>query len=258
VDQVEEWKGDLVRVDNIIDRMKPILERHTVMLAISRGSVVTAGDVAANGTGSLIDTGTVKALVTNHHVYSYFKERHVEDVRAMLMMSGADDINFLDISEARVLALDEGRDLAVLSVPPDLVARQGKAFFACEVWPPPRPEPGLLVFCFGYPGQGRVPDGFVLGVHANLISLGVERVRADNFVIADIRGDAQHKTPEGREPLTSFGGMSGSAVYGFWKEDVALQLAGFLYGAHGMSLRYATHADHLKADGTIRERTGVV
>ena len=61
-----------MRVDNIIDRMKPILERHTVMLAISRGSVVPAGDVAANGSGSLIDTGTVKALVTNHHVYSYF------------------------------------------------------------------------------------------------------------------------------------------------------------------------------------------
>ena len=129
--------------------------------------VVTAGDVAANGTGSLIDTGTVKALVTNHHVYAYFRERHAEDFRARLMMSGADDVNFLDISEARVLALDEGRDLAVLSVPPYLVARQGKAFFACKVWPPRRPKPGLLVFCFGYPGQGRVPDGFVLGVHAN-------------------------------------------------------------------------------------------
>jgi Trypsin-like peptidase domain len=241
-------------VDNIIDRMALVLERHTVMLAISRGSVVTAGDVAANGTGSLIDTGTVKALVTNHHVYAYFRDRYAEDDRARLMMSGADDVNFLDISEARVLDMDAGRDLAVISVPPELVERQGKSFFACKVWPPPRPEPGLLVFCFGYPGQGRVPDGFVLGAHAELIALGVDRVRANDFVIADIRGDARHQVPEGREPLTSFGGMSGSAVYGFWKEDVALQLAGFFYGAYGMSLMCATHADHLKADGTIRER----
>lgn len=244
-----------MEVNDLIHRIAETLERHTVMLGISRGQVLTADDVSNNGTGSLIDTGTTKFLVTNYHVYAFYKQRHADDSAARLMMSGADGINFLDISEADVVGLDEESDLAVLSVPENLVRHQGKTFFRCDVWPPPRPTPGLLVFCFGYPGQGRVPDGFSLGARANLIALGVDRVRANDFVIADLRGDAEYNVPEGVQPLNSLGGMSGSAVYGFWKEEVALHIAGFMYGGYGMSLMCATHADHLNADGTVRQRT---
>jgi len=42
-------------------------------------------------------------------------------------MSGAHGVNFLDISDAQVIGLDDQRDLAVLNIPEPYVTRQGRS-----------------------------------------------------------------------------------------------------------------------------------
>jgi hypothetical protein len=227
------------------------LGQFTVLLAITDGLAEGAEAVVNNGTGSLIDTGTGKFLVTNHHVYDWFRKRREANPQTKLLMSGGHGVNYLDISFAEVRALDQERDLAVLRIPAHYIESHGKRFYECSSWPPPRPEAGLLAIVHGYPGQGRVPQGETLGARPTIIFLGVADVRGSDFVIADISDDAVLTVPDGAEPLTCLGGMSGSAVYVIRKKP-ALIVAGFMYAASAsMSYIFATHADHLNADGTI-------
>ena len=87
--------------------MGDYLEPYTVMLAFSEKPATRAEDVCDNGTGSLIDTGTAKLLVTNHHVYDHLRDLRFKNPESRLMMSGSHGVNYLDISEAEVVGLDD-------------------------------------------------------------------------------------------------------------------------------------------------------
>jgi hypothetical protein len=231
------------------------IEPFTVMLAIATGGNPLANDVISNATGSLVYTGRRDLLVTNHHVYAEFISRRGASSETVLMMSGADGFHYLDISEAEVLGTDRGRDLAVLHVPRRHVLGQGKWFSVFPSWPPRRPEAGMLAVLYGYPGEGRVPQGDVMGASALSIGLPVASVSDGHFVMADTNGDAHSLVPDGQDPLTSFGGISGSAVYVMVKETATtrpyLFLGGFAYEASGSGMICVTHADHINADGSI-------
>ena len=144
------------------------LELYTVLLAFTEQAATVAADICDNGTGTLIDTGTAKLLVTNHHVYNNLSKLRFKNLESRMLMSGAHGARFHDISKAVAVGPDAQRDLAVLPLPETYVTRQGKQFFKCPSWPPPRPEEGINVLIYGYPVQGRVPQGNVLGVHPNL------------------------------------------------------------------------------------------
>jgi hypothetical protein len=231
------------------------LERHTVLLAFSKGRANSAGDVCNNGTGSLIDTGAAKLLVTNYHVYDHLKDLRDEDGESQILLFGAHGINGLDVSEAIVLGRDDQRDLAVLHIPERYVAGQGKTFFKCPSWPPPRPRPGMPGLVYGYPVEGRVPQGNTLGARPNLVVMRVGDAARDLFTLASDGDDVAMMVPEGAEPLTKFCGMSGGAVYVLDQEADSLVLAGFMYKASfKLDQILATYADHINADGTIRGR----
>jgi len=229
----------------------------TVMLVIMPAeSPVVADDVVASATGSLLYTGQKELLLTNHHVYDKFDSHRRKSPGTILAMSGVDGSRFLDISAAQVLGLDKQRDLAVLHVPSSHVRRQGKMWSVVTKWPPPRPDVGMIAILYGYPGEGRAPEGRVLGASAISIGLPVVSVSDRHFVLVDEHQDAHMYIPEGQTPLTNFGGISGSAVYVLPKNlatiDDAIGLCGFVYEASQSGAILVSHADHINGDGSIR------
>jgi Trypsin-like peptidase domain len=227
----------------------------TVMLAIIRKSDLTPAAIIANGTGSLINTGARQLLVTNDHVYEAFQSRRAVSPDIMLLMSGVDGKPFHDISyDHSVRSRDKDLDLAVLDIPAPLVFKLGKKFSSWDSWPPRRPEEDMQVVVYGYPGQGRIPlDNSSLGICHSVIVKHVASVSSRHFVLANPDSDSVIRNPDGVAPLTSFGGMSGSAAYAITKER-QLILAGFMYSSNDdMDIIFVTHADHIRSDGTIRE-----
>lgn len=228
----------------------------TVMLAITKGVQPGPGNIVAAATGSLVTTRQVDMLVTNHHVYEEFRSLQQESPDAALLMSGAHGSRFLDISRARVLGLDKDRDLAVLHVPLPSILGQRKMVFVPPSWPPPRPKPGMLAILYGYPGQGRVDQGQAVGMSPISIGLPVVSASERHFVLIDEEGTADWEIPDGQDPLTSFGGISGSAVYvlpkGAGVTEQEAFLGGFAYEATPSGAILVTYSDHINADGSIR------
>jgi hypothetical protein len=73
-------------------------------------------------------------------------------------------------------------------------------------------------------------------------------------VLLDEKGET-HVRPHDSPELTHMGGISGSAVY-VWDareeaEDKSMFLGGFAYQAGENSLVFATHADHIRPNGSI-------
>jgi hypothetical protein len=230
----------------------------TVMLAVAKGKSPSPGDIIGNGTGALVATGGGEFLVTNQHVYEDFLKHRDQDPDTTLMMSGAHGIGFLDISTAKVKGRDKDVDLTVLEVPAQYVYKQKKLFMPHIPWPPRRPKTGMLAIVFGYPGQGRSPEGpTALGVSALSIALPITSVGDRHFALFDESGDTVELVPEGQEPLTSYGGISGSAVYVLVPPTETppigeMYLGGFIYEASNSGMFFVSHADHINADGSIR------
>jgi hypothetical protein len=230
----------------------------TVMLTITAKENPTANDVINNGTGSLVYTGQKNLLITNHHVYNTFRVCRQTNPHAKLGMSGAHDSLFVDISDIEVLGLDKNLELAVFEMPPQYVFGRGKLFYVPESksWPPDRPAKGMKGVLIGYPGEGRQPDGGVLGASPLSVGLPIVSVSDRHFVMVDENQDIDIFVPEGQPALTNFGGISGSAVYAM-PENLAepggkMWLCGFAYEQSQSGAIYAMHADYINADGTIK------
>ena len=253
--------GPFVMTDEQFKAMSEALEARchtglgpfTVMLAIVSKLDPTPAGIIANGTGSLINTGTGHFLVTNNHVYDEFRTRRAASPDIMLAMSGVDYRPFRDISHNHsVRGRDKDLDLAVLEIPVPLVVELGKMFSTWTSWPPQRPEKGMRVLVYGYPGQGRVPlSARSLGVCPLVIGRYVVSVSDRHFLLANPDDDAVTRTPDGIASLTGFGGLSGSAVYVLTSDGPPV-LGGFMYESSlSMDIICAAHADHIRADGTI-------
>jgi hypothetical protein len=239
-----------------IDRATKLAVTHfvpfTVMLAVMDKSKPSS-IIVKNGTGTLIDTGVSRFLVTNHHVYDFFRSLRADSPEIVLKMSGVDGADFLDISESRVAGLDKDHDLAVLCVPEERVLFQGKRFAVCESWPPQRPEEGIAAYIVGYPGQGRRQVADKVELRPAFALTTVQSVGKYRFILVDPNGAVEGRSPAGVNPLTSYGGMSGSAVY-ISADERTFRLVGFMFeAAPSMVVILATFADYINADGTIRE-----
>jgi hypothetical protein len=238
--------------------VRTLIEKHfapfSVMLAFGNKSNLKPAGIGPNGTGSLINTGLQNILITNYHVYAGLETRRADSPETVLLMSGVNNCDFVDISETPVVALSETYDLVVLSIPDQVVFHQGKRFRAEPSWPPCRAASGMRAYLFGYPGRGRRPRGNKLELGTALIVTFVHSVREDHFVLVDDNCEVATFCPQGVTALTGYGGMSGSAVYVETGTD-QFKLAGFMYEAStSRNIIYARHADQINADGTIRDQ----
>ena len=121
-------------------RMIDLLSPFTVMLAMTKTESPVATEVFTNGTGTMVDTGQRKLLVTKYHVYEEFKKWRSDVPCSRLVMSGVDGTLFANVSDQECIASDKTYDLAVLSISPSIVDKQGKKFYPAAAWPPQRPQ----------------------------------------------------------------------------------------------------------------------
>lgn len=219
----------------------------TVMLAIADEFDSSPTGVQTNGSGTLINTGPRRLLVTNDHVYQAFQDRHdASGAKLLMSVKGG----FIDISDQPLVDRDPDFDLAVLYIPEELVFRRGKLFSPWPSWPPRRPEEGMGAFVYGYPGLGREVLEGSLGIRPALVGMKVASVGERHFFLADVDNDLESTNPLGAKELTSLGGMSGSAVYVLTQNKDDLLLGGFMYQANSLGIIVA-YADRIRADGTM-------
>jgi hypothetical protein len=217
------------------------------MLAITDESDLSPTGVVNNGSGTLINTGLGRFLVTNDHVYQAFQNRH--DARRVKLLMSAKDA-FIDISDQPLVDRDPDFDLAVLRISEDLVDFHGKTYSPWPSWPSPRPEEGMGVYVYGYPKSGREILEGSLGIRTALVNMKVASVGERHFILADVDNDLESTTPTGAKKLTSLGGMSGSAVYVLTHSKDDMFLGGFMCQANSLGIIVA-YADRIRADGTM-------
>ena len=171
-------------------------------------------------------------------------------------MTGIDGTHCIDVSDDEIIDSDRDFDLATIAISPEKVGLLGKSFFRVPFWPPDRPGLGTRVVVVGYPGQSRGPSAAdTLGVSPLSIGRRVSSISEKQFVMADETQDAYSHVPEGQKPLTSYGGISGSPVYtvhGQLGTTFDYRLCGFVREEGFGHTLIVAHADHIKADGTLR------
>src|SRR5271166_1044413 len=133
------------------------------MLAITDESDLSPTGVVNNGSGTLINTGLGRFLVTNDHVYQAFQNRH--DARRVKLLMSAKDA-FIDISDQPLVDRDPDFDLAVLRISEDLVDFHGKTY---SPWPSCRENRPSLRRCGGPRDRSQGLDLAVLRISEDLV-----------------------------------------------------------------------------------------
>lgn len=237
-----------------LDRINHELLPYVVGLLLLPNSETGPTNVIFSGSGTLIDTGTRRILVTCWHVWRRFKEIAQKCPKVRIGMSRGIEREMANITNLELIDKDEGLDLAILDAgDPDLIAGTRRRFLECSSWPPPRPKVGEFLHAMGYPGCERktAPDlenlqlvtctvaDFIVNVGDRNISI------ADEENIREVFGDRQ-SLQEGFR----MDGMSGCPAYVIRDSP---ELVGIVYEANEAlnGIVIAVHADFIMSDGRI-------
>ena len=220
-----------------------------------------SGKTFGNGTGSLIRLRGGSFIVTNHHVWKAFLDIKKSEPNVSLMLirhdSGGDKIDVgevgVDISEARVVALDEELDLAVLEYCSAEIEEAGKEYYDLSSSPAIRATEGASGLFVGFPGSGENFEGERWTYSANLLQLRINSVSDTEF---NLRAENTKKQVLDVNS-SGFPGMSGSLVYCSRDDRQPASPCGILFfGPTNCSVVekgdfVATHLDLIQSDGTI-------
>jgi len=209
-------------------------------------------DIITNGTVSFIQTPERKILLTNAHVWNGFLDEKANTPNAEFVLLGKGEA--IGITDATLIAIDEGRDIAVLTCDrPEEVAKIGKSFYAPKVWPPAPPAEGEDMVFVGFPGMHRSEEGNTITVVHSLfaprvIGIGDRLIRLE-FTNSD---KVVEQFKEGLKPFGPLGGVSGSALYRFLSGTTKFDLSGVVFGAgDNLACIMAARLDCLNGDGSL-------
>ena len=238
--------------------------KRVAMATFARGA--TADSIDNNGTASLIQFPAEKLVVTNHHVWDHFRQKHETDPDYRIALTGNGFTRPVDISDAALISESEQHDLCILSYPAERLEAIGKEYYLPPTWPPKRAEAGEDVAIAGYPGIRRSAETVSHPTTGEIVSalrheicllyLVVEAV-SDSQIRLAFRSSNPETLMLSDHPMTEYrwGGMSGSLVYRYDRDDARFVPCGILHSAgHGINaVFYATHLDMVSEDGTIAQ-----
>lgn len=213
-------------MSSLIDEIETVIEPQVrpfcgpLFFARSLGSAL--GNVTANGSFGLVDTGQKKLLVTCHHVWDEFEKSREHD--SGLRMFVCLDRNPPVCLDSAPVGLDRSLDIATFDIEPLLGACEGRKFFplrevrACPLNPADR------LFFFGYPGYLRSVSGEGIQFGRFSYAVSVSGVSGLRF-IADVSHAKRIYAPqfEGIETTNPHGGISGSPCF-LVRDDRTVQL----------------------------------
>jgi hypothetical protein len=222
--------------------IEPYVRQFCGPMFFTKSLETAKGNIIANGSFGLVDTGERRLLVTCHHVWDEFQNARLKDEN--LKMCVCLDIRSPVLFDP-IAPIDENRelDLATFDISDLEQACRGRKFYPLSLNPPRAIANDDRLFFIGFPGKGREvreSDGALGFVRAPFAVL-VCGVSSTKF-LADISDLAL--LPQ------EFGGVSGCPCF-LVRVDRAPHLVGFATSVWSNCLSI-THAKCLNRDGTLR------
>ncbi len=228
------------------------LAKHVSMAAFIPNRQSKPDDIIMNGTVSFVRTPEKHLLLTSAHVWTTFLEKRAAAPDLELVLIGQGEP--IAITHAPLIAIDSGRDLAILACDnPAEAATIGKAFYEPKTWPIEAAAEGDNVVFVGFPGMHRSAHGMELRVVASLLAPVVVGV-SDRALRLEFTSDDKiiEQFKEGLKPFGPSGGVSGSALYRLIPETNKLDLTGCVFGAaNDLAVIMAAKLDCLRANGAL-------
>ena len=214
----------------------------------------TPSEMINCGSAGLIDTGTVKLLVTCHHVWDQFTRFRRDNPKSIVVLGLGGESGMLVVNDFKLLDSSRDLDIAVIMFDiPDALDGTSKRFARAATWPPQRPEVGELIASLGWPEKGRSEtanpgDNVFRGIFvADLVASVSER----HSVLADSPDRRVVRHEDAIEVGGSHGGMSGCPAFAF--RDGEIQFVGILYeSSDGAEANFfISHGSYITANGHI-------
>lgn len=219
-------------------------------LYFSRPQASPVGNVTANGSFGLVDTGSRKLMITCCHVWEEFRDTK-EQCPELEMLLCFLQPHPVVLKNKQPLDYDKHLDIAIFDVENLLPALGKSRFFSFHLNATPKTSIGDHLIFIGYPGVfryeleneiqfGRVP-------YATMIS-SVDGLRFHSDI-----SNARYDEPELKNQTRPHGGISGSPCFRV-KEGKPAQLIGFTtgyFGGNSMDYLCFTSARCLNPDGSI-------
>jgi hypothetical protein len=223
--------------------VEPQVRQFCGAIYFTRSLEEAEGNVIANGSFGLVETGSKKLLVTCFHVWDRFQKSRRENPEIMMCL-------MLERGPALVFAPEKPvgenpeLDLATFEMDPAWVTNTGRKFYPLKENPPRRVKVGDVVFFIGFPGNRRrvTEEGLGFG----RVPFGVKVCSVDGWHIHSEISKLKMKAEE-------FGGISGCPAF-LVRPQKPIQMVGFATSVVLGEYLCFTHVRCLNADGTISEK----
>ncbi len=134
--------------------VEPQVRKFCGPIFFTRSIKKVAGNVTANGSFGLVDSGSKKLLVTCYHVWDEFRNAQLgnPDLQMCICLDARNPVVF---APHEPLGQDRELDLVTFDMQPLLAACEGREFYRLDQTPPPHVEKEDVIFFIGFPGHLR-------------------------------------------------------------------------------------------------------
>lgn len=219
--------------------IEPQVRKFCGPMFLSRSLETAMGDVTANGSFGLVDTGNKKLLVTCYHVWDEFRKGRDKNSDLQMCIC-LDQRNPVVFAPEEPLGEDRELDIVTFDMEPLLEACGGRTFYPLNQKPARKVAKGDVLFFIGFPGNLRCVIDGALGFGRSPYAL-----RAHSMDNMRFYSDVSNVIKQSEQ----FGGISGCPCF-VVQEDKPIRLAGFATSKWKEFLVF-THARCLNHDGTI-------
>jgi len=223
--------------------VEPQVRKFCGVIYFTRSLEEAEGNVIANGSFGLVDTGSRKLLVTCFHVWDEFQKARHENPRIKMCLM-LDKGPALVFAPGKPVGEDPEIDLATFEMDPVCVASANREFYPLKENPPRKVSEGDVLLFIGFPGNLRrvTKEGLGFG----RVPFGVKVCSVDRWHIHSEISKLKMKPDE-------FGGISGCPAF-VVRPRKPIQMVGFVTSVVLGEYLCFTHAKCLNADGTITEK----
>lgn len=217
-------------------------------LFFARSREIATGNVTANGSFSLVDTGQRKLLVTCHHVWTEYQNAYRDNTEFKLLVC-LDQNPPVVLDSNQLIDQDERLDITTFDMTPLLGACFGRKFYPINQNPPRKVTNGDRLYFLGYPGVFRsaTDEGVSFGRMRYAVNTSAV---SGSYFYADISKAKSIYDQKVKSKEDLYGGISGSPCF-LVRRDRPVHLLGFANSISLKILRF-THASCLNSDGTIK------
>lgn len=221
--------------------VEPQVRQFCGAIFFTRSLEKAEGNVIANGSFGLVDTGSKKLLVTCYHVWDEFQKALPENPNLQMCLC-LDRGNPVVFSPDKPLGADRDLDIVTFDMEPLLAACGKRKFYPLNQNPARKVAKGDVLVFIGFPGYLRCVVDEALGFGRSPFGVRVCSVDGLRF-----HSDISNVVTQPDE----FRGISGCPCF-LVREAKPIQLVGFATSNWTKYLGFV-HARCLNPDGTINK-----